>query len=86
MLWINGFETLMQDNIEELLSDEPLADIHSISLVNDNEKKVDSEESNSAKSVAQFNSKQIVDILKKVNDTQNLILCMGADTADAYSN
>ena len=44
---------------------------------------MDSKESDSEKSVVQFNSKQIGDILNKVNDLQNLILSMDPDTEKA---
>ena len=72
----------MKDDVEELLADEPLTDIDVVSLVTDNETKVDSEECASEESVVQFNSKQIDDILNKVNDLQNLILGVDLDTEE----
>ena len=44
---------------------------------------MDSEESDSAESIVKFSSKQIVDILNKVNDLQNFILGMAPDTERA---
>ena len=41
---------------------------------------MDSEESDSEECVVQFNSKQIDDILNKVNDLQNHILGLDSDT------
>ena len=48
-------------------------------IVTDNEKNVISEESDSEESVIQFNSKQIDDILNKVNDLQNLRVSMDTE-------
>ena len=54
-----------------------------ISLVIGNEQNVNSEQSDSKKSVAQFDSKPVGDILNKINDFQNLIFNMDACTERA---
>ena len=41
----DGFDSLKQDDVEELLVNEPLTDTDVISLVTDNEKNLDNEES-----------------------------------------
>ena len=76
----DGFDSLKLNGVEELWADEPLTDVYVISLVNDNEKNVDSGEIDTEWIVVRFNSKQIGDILNKVNDLQNLILSMDTDT------
>ena len=43
----DGFDSLKQDDVEEVLVNEPFTDIDIISLVTDNEKNLDSEESDS---------------------------------------
>ena len=54
---------MKQYDVGELLADEP--ELTVISSVNDDEKSVDSEESDSDKSVVEFSSKLFGDILKK---------------------
>ena len=59
------------------LNEPSLTDVNVTSLVNDNKKKIDSEESEYE---VEFSSKQIDVILNKVNDLQNFLLSMERDT------
>ena len=54
-----GFDSLKQDDLDELWADEPLTDVNVISLADDNKKNVDSEKSDFEESFVQFNSIQI---------------------------
>lgn len=79
----DGFDSLNQDDLEELLAEEPLTDIEVVSSVIRNEQNVDSEDSDSEEIVEHFTSKKIGYILSTVNALQNQVLTMDPDTERA---